>query len=120
MEPSESHNKALDSELASLAAWAQGRLPRLIDNACATVNLQMPIYRDGQTVPEEDLRRSVERNLGSLIAALGQPHASLDLAAPAETGHRRARPSSSHGRGAATRPVSRAVRTRICLIGVPP
>lgn len=90
MEPSESHNEALDSELASLAAWAQGRLPRLIDSACATVNLQMPIYRSGQTVPEEDLRRSVERNLGSLITALGQPHASLDLAAPAETGHRRA------------------------------
>ncbi len=78
--------------LADLAAWAEARLPRLIDDACAAVVDRIPMYRsETQLVPAAELRRSVERNLRFLVAAINNPEAPLDLAAPQETGGRRAR-----------------------------
>lgn len=78
------------SELAELAAWAEARLPRLIDDACAATVERIPFYRDEQIVPAEELRRSIERNLRFLVTAIGDPGAPLDLAAPEATGRRRA------------------------------
>ncbi len=75
--------------LAGLAAWAEARLPRLIDDAYAAVLDRIPLYRD-KLVPAEDLHRSVAHNLGFIVTAIGHPQAKLDLAAPQETGRRRA------------------------------
>ncbi|NLU75339.1 PucR family transcriptional regulator [Streptomyces sp. HNM0575] len=76
--------------LADLAAWASDRLPRLIDDAHATVLDRIEIYRDGEPVSSEDLRRSIAHNLRAMVGAIGHPQDSLDLSAPRETGHRRA------------------------------
>lgn len=76
--------------LTDLAAWAEARLPRLIDEAYAAVLDRIPLYRRENLVPAEDLRRSVEHNLRSIISAVGRPQAPLDLTAPRETGRRRA------------------------------
>lgn len=78
------------TELADLAAWAEARLPRLIDDACAAVVDRVPMYRGDHSVRAAELRRSVENNLRVLVAAIGRPGAPLDLAAPRETGRRRA------------------------------
>ena len=78
------------SELAELAAWAETRLPQLIDDACAATVERIPFYRDDQIVPAEELRGSIERNLRFLVSAIGHPEAPLDLAAPEATGRRRA------------------------------
>lgn len=77
-------------ELAELAAWAEKRLPQLIDEACAATIERIPFYRDEQFVPADELRRSIEHNLRFLVKAIGDPDAPLDLAAPEATGRRRA------------------------------
>jgi hypothetical protein len=51
------------SALADLAAWAEARLARLIDDACAAILDRISIYHDGQHVPADELHRSVEQNL---------------------------------------------------------
>ena len=78
------------TELAELAAWAEARLPRLIDEACAAAVDRIPFYRESQIVSAEELRRSIEHNLRFLVTAIGNPQAPLDLAAPEATGRRRA------------------------------
>jgi hypothetical protein len=78
------------SDLAELAAWAEARLPQLIDDACAATVERIPFYRDDQIVPAEELRSSIERNLRFLVMAIGHPEAPLDLTAPEATGRRRA------------------------------
>lgn len=78
------------SRLADLTDAVEARLPRLIDTACAAIFDRIPAYRGGELVPAVDLHSSVEHNLRSLIAAIGDPNGSLDLAAPRETGRRRA------------------------------
>lgn len=76
--------------LADLAGWAQGRLPRLIDDVYDAVVDRVEMYRAGTPVPAEDLRRSVELNLRFMIGAIADPLTPPDLTAPAETGRRRA------------------------------
>jgi hypothetical protein len=76
--------------LLGLLEWAEAHLPRLIDQACAAVVDRMSLYRDGRAVSLAELRRSVDHNLHVLVAAVGDPAAPLDLAAPQETGRRRA------------------------------
>ena len=77
--------------LAGWAAWAASQLPRLIDQACAATVERIPFYRDTTVVDAPELRRSVAENLRFLIAAITQdPAEPLDLAAPSETGRRRA------------------------------
>ena len=78
------------TRLSDLAVSVESRLPRLVDAACASIFDRIPAYRDGRVVPAADLRKSVEHNLRSLITAIGDPRASLDLRAPQETGRRRA------------------------------
>ena len=77
--------------LAELAAWAESVLPRLIDDACTAVVDRIPLYGGDQLIPAAELRRSVEQNLRFVVAAVGHPGTPLDLAAPRETGRRRAR-----------------------------
>jgi hypothetical protein len=79
-----------NTDLADLAAWAEARLPQLIDDTCAATVERIPFYRDPRIVPAEELRRSVEHNLRFLVTAIGDPYAPLDLAAPEATGRRRA------------------------------
>jgi DNA-binding PucR family transcriptional regulator len=76
--------------LGGLAAWAQDRLPRLVDDACAAILDRVPIYRGEKLVPLEDLHRSIAQNLRSVVTAISNPQTSLDLTAPQETGRRRA------------------------------
>lgn len=79
------------SQLPDLAAWASAQLPRLTDEACAATVERIPFYRDATVVDAAELRKSVADNLRFLIAAIAQDAAEpLDLAAPSETGRRRA------------------------------
>ena len=81
----------IGDELAEMAAWAEARVPRLIDEVCDATVERISFYRDGSAVPAEELRRAVEQNLRFLVTAIRNPQAPLDLAAPEETGRRRAR-----------------------------
>lgn len=56
---------------------------------CAAVLDRIPLYRDN-LVPPGDLNRSIAHNLRSILTAIGHPQLPLDLAAPQETGRRRA------------------------------
>lgn len=78
------------AELTSLTAWAESRLPQLVNDAYAAILDRIPLYRSGKPVPAEDLRSSVAHNLRSILAAVGNPQSDLDLAAARETGRRRA------------------------------
>lgn len=78
------------TELADLAGWAERRLPRLIEDACAAIVDRVPLYREDHIITSQELRRSVQQNLRFLVTAIGSPQAPLDLAAPRETGRRRA------------------------------
>ena len=80
----------IQSELAELAAWAEARLPRLIDAACAATVERIPFYRNEQIVPADEFHRSIAQNLRFLVTAIGHPEAPLDLAAPEATGRQRA------------------------------
>ena len=82
---------AQTAALAELAAWAESVLPRLIDDACTAVVDRILLYGGDQLIPAAELRRSVEQNLRFVVAAVGHPGTPLDLAAPRETGRRRAR-----------------------------
>ena len=53
------------AELAELAAWAEARLPRLIDAACAATVERIPFYRNERIVSADELRNSIAQNLGS-------------------------------------------------------
>lgn len=83
-------NAGPDAALADLAAWARDRLPRLIDDAVAAVVDRMEVYRSEEPVPRADLRRSVAHNLRFIVTAIAHPDQPPDLAAPQETGRRRA------------------------------
>ncbi|POM24582.1 Purine catabolism regulatory protein [Actinomadura rubteroloni] len=74
---------------AELVAWAETRLPRLIDDVCAAVCDRIALYRDEKIVPRADLHRSIAVNLRFMVDALGGT-ATPDQAAPEETGARRA------------------------------
>ena len=71
------------TELAELAAWAEARLPGLIDAARTATVERIQFYRDERIVPAEELRGSIERNMQFLVTAIGDPIAPLDLAAAA-------------------------------------
>lgn len=73
-----------------LAAWALSRLPELIDTACDAVHERIAFYRDTELVTRDELAGSVESNLRSLIAAVGDGAHPLDPAAARATGRRRA------------------------------
>ncbi|MFD7160609.1 PucR family transcriptional regulator [Kribbella sp. NPDC059898] len=83
-----------EPDLAQLAAWAEGQLPELAENACTAIVAKMPFYRTGAVVSIADLRRSVGHNLRFLVGAIREPQAPLDLDAPRETGRRRAQQSA--------------------------
>lgn len=83
-----------ETVLVEMARAVEARLPHLVDDAYDAVLDRMALYRDGRLVPHEDLRRSVEQNLSVLLTGISSgPRPALDLAAPQETGRRRARQS---------------------------
>ncbi|GAA4523328.1 PucR family transcriptional regulator [Amycolatopsis samaneae] len=79
-----------DTVLTELLAWAGTRLPRLIDDVHAAVCDRIDLYRDEKIVPREELHRSIAVNLRFVVGALAAPDTPPDLAAPTETGSRRA------------------------------
>ncbi|SNX66229.1 PucR-like helix-turn-helix protein [Streptomyces sp. TLI_55] len=76
--------------LTSLVAWAREHLTELMVDVYAAVCERIDLYREGDVVPRDDLRRSIERNLGFMVSGLDDPDVPLDRAAPSETGRRRA------------------------------
>jgi hypothetical protein len=76
--------------LGDLATWADAGLPGLIDDAYTAILDHVPLYRGDRPVPHRDLRRSVERNLRTMVAAVSRPDAALNLAVPRDTGRSRA------------------------------
>ncbi|MFJ9390137.1 PucR family transcriptional regulator [Nocardioides sp. NPDC101246] len=93
-----------------LAAWAEQNLARLAEEASQRVADRIgTYYRDGESGPVslEELRQSFAHNLRSVIAAIADPHARLDLEASDRTGRRRA------GQGVPLPEVLRAYR--ICF-----
>lgn len=79
-----------DTALADLVAWADQRLPHLVDDVCAASRDRIDLYHDEDVVPFDDLRRSIEHNLRFMVTGLADPDARRDIAAPSETGRRRA------------------------------
>ncbi|OZM71784.1 transcriptional regulator [Amycolatopsis antarctica] len=79
-----------DSPLARLVDRVEPRLPELVDRVFATILEQITLYRGAETVPADELRRSVEHNLRYMISAMRDPLAPRDFSAPEETGRRRA------------------------------
>lgn len=77
-------------ELREPISWVEERLPALVEQVNTTVEETIPLYRGGDHVSTEELRRSVEENLRFLIAALRDPHAPRDPSVPTGTGRRRA------------------------------
>ncbi|MPY80489.1 MAG: hypothetical protein GEV04_18950 [Actinophytocola sp.] len=77
--------------MATLASRVDAELPRLIDEHVTKVIAEIDVYRDGDVVPLDDLRRSVEHNMRFMVAALRDPDGTRDYAAPRETGRRGAR-----------------------------
>ncbi|GAA1033724.1 PucR family transcriptional regulator [Amycolatopsis albidoflavus] len=75
--------------IGELVAWVQPRLPRLIDEICATACERIDLYRDEKIVPRADLHRSIAVNVRFLVDSLGGIEAP-DQGAPQETGSRRA------------------------------
>ncbi|MER6870859.1 PucR family transcriptional regulator, partial [Amycolatopsis sp. NPDC000673] len=74
--------------IGELVAWVQPRLPRLIDEICATACERIDLYRDEKIVPRADLHRSIAVNVRFLVDSLGGIEAP-DQGAPQETGSRR-------------------------------
>lgn len=89
------------TELADLAGWAERRLPRLIEDACAAIVDRVPLYREDHVITSQELHRSVQQNLRFLVTAIGSPQAprrtnggqsvaaSLAAANPGDRGGRR-------------------------------
>ncbi|TSD98113.1 PucR family transcriptional regulator [Skermania sp. ID1734] len=75
---------------ADLVAVARQRLPKLIDEVCTTSCARIDLYREGDIVPRDDLHRSIALNLRFMVSGLDDPSVTPDLAAPSETGRRRA------------------------------
>lgn len=76
--------------IQDLLAWVETQVPRLSEEACASVLAQIPLYRADTPVSAEELRQWVERNLRYFVTAIASPEQPGDLAAPTETGRRRA------------------------------
>ena len=80
-----------DTRMTELATWAESRVPALTDAAYAAILERIPLHRTSDVVPSSDLHRSIAQNLRFLVGAIANPGVDLDLAAPQETGRRRAR-----------------------------
>lgn len=76
-----------------LTTWAQSRLPDLGEQIYALILDRIPMYRTDEVVPRGELRESIDQNLRFMLTALSEgpaPDHTTDLAAPTETGRRRA------------------------------
>ncbi|MFB6674288.1 PucR family transcriptional regulator [Streptomyces sp. NPDC056390] len=77
--------------MEQLSDWAGSQLPRLTDGVLADILKQIEFYQGGEVVPAEDLRRSVEQNMRSMVAALRDPAERRDMSVVEQTGRLRAR-----------------------------
>ncbi|MBC3191913.1 helix-turn-helix domain-containing protein [Pseudonocardia sp. C8] len=77
--------------LSELLGWVEPQLPRLTDEVCVAARERIDLYRTGEVVPVDDLHHSVAVNLTYIVGGLVDPATAQDLAAPFETGRRRAR-----------------------------
>ncbi|MGW1325261.1 PucR family transcriptional regulator [Streptomyces antibioticus] len=82
--------RARNAALTDLAAWAERKLPTLIEEVCAVARDRIDLYQTDDIVPHDDLHRSVALNLQFIVSGLADPDHTPDLAAPSETGRRRA------------------------------
>jgi hypothetical protein len=76
--------------LRDLVALVEQQLPQLVQDVCRASHDRIDLYRDDAIVPHDELRHSVAFNLRFIVDGLGDPQAAPDLAAPSETGRRRA------------------------------
>jgi hypothetical protein len=98
-----------DPLLVDLLDHAAGRLPLLVEGHVSYLLREVDVYR-GDVVSREDVRRSVEHGMRSMIAAMRDPGAPRDFSAPRETGRRRAR------QGVPPAEVLRAYRTGVTVL----
>jgi hypothetical protein len=79
----------LAPELSEIAGLVTTRIPELVDRVVQRIVAEIEFYSDRDVVSLDDLRGSVRNNLESMVGQLttDQPP---DLAAPRETGRRRA------------------------------
>lgn len=76
-------------EIAAVAQSLRTRLPELVERATRRIRDEIDIYGRSGTVPEEELRASLRRNIDSMLAQFArgsEPH----LTEPSETGRLRA------------------------------
>lgn len=84
------HPADADSRLIALVDAVADRVPTLIDDHVAMMVREIDVYRHDEIVPRAEVRRSVHHNITYMVAALRDPSTAGDLAAPRETGRRRA------------------------------
>ncbi|MFG2651268.1 PucR family transcriptional regulator [Streptomyces sp. NPDC048436] len=83
-------DRAQIAALTELATWAERQLPTLIDDVCAAARDRIDLYHEGNVVSHDDLHHSIALNLQFIVNGLKDPDHTPDLAAPSETGRRRA------------------------------
>lgn len=83
-------DRARSAALTELAAWAERQLPALIDEVCAATRGRIDLYQTDDVVAHDDLHRSIALNLQFIVHGLADPENTPDLAAPSQTGRRRA------------------------------
>ena len=79
-----------DAARVALVDAVADRVPALISEHVDTIVRDIEIYRDDDVVPRAELHRSVHHNITYMVAAIRDPSTAGDLAAPCETGRRRA------------------------------
>ncbi|MBL1085228.1 helix-turn-helix domain-containing protein [Streptomyces actinomycinicus] len=76
-------------EIAAVAQSLRSRLSELVERAARRIREEIDIYGPSGTVPEEELRASLWRNIDSLLAQFARG-SEPDLTEPSETGRLRA------------------------------
>ncbi|MFC7624118.1 PucR family transcriptional regulator [Microlunatus sp. GCM10028923] len=79
-----------NARITEVAQWLEAGVPRFVEEIIAATLEQIPIYGREKLVSRDQLRQSLEHNLGFLVAALGPEGGPTDLTAARATGRRRA------------------------------
>lgn len=78
--------------IAEIAARVAADLPRRVATTLRHIGEEIPAYRGGSAVPEDDLRRSIERNLEMMLVGVAENRGPTpaEVAVRRELGSRRA------------------------------
>ncbi|MEV0188260.1 helix-turn-helix domain-containing protein [Kitasatospora purpeofusca] len=76
-------------DIAAVAQSLRSRLPELVERVARRIRHEIDIYGPSGTVPDEELRASLRRNIDSMLAQVTRSN-EPDLSEPAETGRLRA------------------------------